>query len=164
MRPVFRETEPPKPSTKLSQELASALHKSHKSHKSQPSHSALPTPLSAIRATRAEAASRTAAAHSRQVVKFLTDLLDGVGPSKALGRDSKMLREILDHTARRVGQDLNHQPEVQAELLNTLGNVYIELGAYAKADAMIRQALAMQRKLMGGEHPEAAVSPKKGEQ
>ena len=112
----------------------------------------------AIRATRAEAASRTAAAQSRQVVKFLTDMLDGVGPSKALGRDTQMLREILDHTARRVGQDLNHQPEVQAELLNTLGNVYRELGDYPKADAMIREALALRKSVFGEKHPRVADS------
>ena len=112
----------------------------------------------AIRATRAEEASRTEAAKSQQVVRFLTDMLDGVGPSKALGRDTKMLREILDNTARRVGKDLNHQPEVQAELLNTLGNVYMELGVYAKANAMIRQALALRKSVFGEKHPRVADS------
>jgi serine/threonine protein kinase/tetratricopeptide (TPR) repeat protein len=249
MRRVIRETEPPKPSTKLSQELASAPHKSHTSHKSpsepesassgrisqvkeliprvrgdldwivmkclekdrgrryesasglardverhlndEPVTAAAPGTLyllgkfvrrhrvglamaaslvlllaagilastwQAVRATRAEQASRTQAAKSQQVVRFLTDMLDGVEPSKALGRDTKMLREILDHTARRVGQELNQQPEVQAELLNTLGNVYRELGEYAKADAMLRQALALRKSVFGEKDPRVADS------
>jgi hypothetical protein len=38
---------------------------------------------------------QTEATKSQQVAKFLTDMLDGVGPSKALGRDTTMLQEIL---------------------------------------------------------------------
>lgn len=44
-------------------------------------------------------------------------MLKGVRPSVALGRDTTMLREILDKTAERVGQDLQDQPEVEAETL-----------------------------------------------
>src|SRR5262249_2893192 len=39
-----------------------------------------------------------AAAKSKQVAHFLTAMLEGVGPSVAQGRDTKMLREILDKT------------------------------------------------------------------
>ncbi|HUJ44593.1 MAG TPA: protein kinase, partial [Opitutaceae bacterium] len=48
----------------------------------------------------------TEAAKSKQVDRFLTDMLQGVGPSVALGRDTKLLREILDKTVRRLGKDL----------------------------------------------------------
>ena len=89
---------------------------------------------------------------SQQVAQFLKDMLQGVGPSVALGRDTTMLREILDKTGERVGKDLKDQPEVEAELRSTIGNVYHELGQYAKAEAMHRQALALRRKLFGDEH------------
>jgi len=112
----------------------------------------------AVRATRAEAASRIEAAKSRQVAKFLTDMLDGVGPSRALGRDARMLREILDKTAGRVGKDLANQPEVEAELRNTLGNVYDELGDYDQAEAMLRRALALRKAVFGEKHPRVADS------
>jgi tetratricopeptide (TPR) repeat protein len=82
---------------------------------------------------------------SRQVAQFLTDMLRGVGPSVALGRDTTMLREILDKTAERVGQDLKTEPEVEAELRSTIGEVYAELGEYAKAESMFRRALAIRR-------------------
>jgi hypothetical protein len=55
-------------------------------------------------------------------------VLEGVGPSAALGRDTTMLREILDKTAKRVINDLHMQPEVEAELLTTMGIVYRDLG------------------------------------
>jgi tetratricopeptide (TPR) repeat protein len=85
-------------------------------------------------------------------------MLNGVEPSVALGRDTTMLREILDQTAERVGKDLTHQPAVEAELQNTLGTVYNALGDYAKAEAIHREALALRRKLLGNEHPDVATS------
>ena len=67
-------------------------------------------------------------------------------PSVALGRDTIMLREIVDKAASRVGRELKSQPLVGADLLNLLGGVYLELGEYGKAEAMAREALVMRRK------------------
>ena len=67
------------------------------------------------------------AAKSQQVAQFLKDMLQGVGPSKALGRDTTLLKEILDKTVVRVGKDLTNQPLVEAELRNTIGEVYLAL-------------------------------------
>ena len=46
---------------------------------------------------------RSEALKSQQVARFLKDMLESVQPSVALGRDSAMLRVILDKTAERVG-------------------------------------------------------------
>jgi hypothetical protein len=100
----------------------------------------------------------TEAGKSQQVAQFLTDMLQGVGPSVALGRDTKMLREILDKTVERLGKDLKDQPDVEAELRSTLGQVYSELGDYEKAGAMHGEALAMRRKMLGDEHLDVAAS------
>ncbi len=93
------------------------------------------------------------AAKSREVAQFLKDMLKGAEPSVALGRDTVMLREILDQTAKRVGRDLKGQPEVEAELRSTLGQVYMELGQYESAESMFRPALEIRQKLMGPNHP-----------
>jgi serine/threonine protein kinase/tetratricopeptide (TPR) repeat protein len=106
----------------------------------------------------AEQASRTDAATSRQVARFLTEMLDGVGPSVAMGRDTKMLHEILDRTAERIGKDLKNRPEVEAQLRNTLGTVYEELGDYSKAGDMLRQALALRKSVFGGKDRRVADS------
>jgi uncharacterized protein HemX len=109
----------------------------------------------------AEAAQKTAeteASKSRQVAQFLEDMLQGVSPSVALGRDTKLLREILDKTAERVGKDLKDQPEVEAELRQVIGNVQRALGEYEKAEAILRESLAIRRKLFGDEHLSVADS------
>ncbi len=74
----------------------------------------------------------------------MQDMLEGVGPSVALGRDTTLLREILDKTAKQLDQ-LTDQPQVQADLRNTIGEVYLALGDPPDAEAMQRQALALQR-------------------
>jgi len=126
---------------------------------------AIGSPIAALRINsarqRAEANERTAqteASKSRQVAQFLKDMLQGVGPSVALGRDAKMLREILDKTAERVGKDLTNQPEVEAELRSIIGNTYLELGDYPKAIEMHREALRLRQTRFGGTNEWVAAS------
>jgi len=108
------------------------------------------------RAVAAEQETRTEAAKSEQVAQFLKDMLQGVGPSVALGRDVMMLREILDQTAQRVSQDLHDQPLVEADLRQTLGQVYAEISEWPKAADMQREALALRKKFLGDDHPDVA--------
>ena len=92
----------------------------------------------AVRATRAERG-------QTELARFLKQMLMGVGPSVARGRDTTILREILEMTTARLGKDLEKQPEVEAELRNRIGSLYLELGDYDKAEEMARQALAIRR-------------------
>jgi tetratricopeptide (TPR) repeat protein len=119
----------------------------------------------AIRAKRAEhdqsrlrAAAQQEAAKSEQVAQFLKDMLKGVGPSVARGRDTRLLREILDQTAQRLDRELKGQPAVAADLLETLSAAYLDSGDYTNALEMSRQALALRQTLYGKEHPDVAAS------
>jgi serine/threonine protein kinase/tetratricopeptide (TPR) repeat protein len=94
-------------------------------------------------------AAQTEAARSQQVTRFLQDMLRGVAPSVALGRDTTLLREILDKTARRLETELTNQPLVQADLHHQLGNIYWELGQYEQSESMLRQALAIRTQTFG---------------
>jgi serine/threonine protein kinase/tetratricopeptide (TPR) repeat protein len=109
----------------------------------------------------AEVAARTAtteSAKSKAVARFLQDMLQGVAPEVALGRDTQMLQEILAHTAIRIGEAVAMPPEVEAELRNTMGLVYADLGRYANAEAMHRRALILRRGVFGAEHVDVAGS------
>lgn len=101
--------------------------------------------------TQAEAA-RLEAMKSGQVARFLQEMLRGAGPQVALGRDTKLLREILDNTANRVYSELSSQPDVQAEVCATLGNVYNQLGQYQAAEKPLQKALELRRQIFGPEH------------
>ncbi len=108
------------------------------------------------RAAAAEQSALTEAAKSRQVAVFLKDMLNGVGPSVALGRDRTMLREILDRTAARVGEDLSDQPAVQVELRLVLADIYHSLTLYPEMEAMGREGLRVARETFGDEHATVA--------
>jgi tetratricopeptide (TPR) repeat protein len=92
------------------------------------------------------------ATKSQVVAQFLKDMVKGAEPSIALGRDTTLLKEILDQTAERIGRDLMDQPEVEAELCNTLGEIYQELGQYGAAERMLRRALELRLALSGEEN------------
>jgi serine/threonine protein kinase/Tfp pilus assembly protein PilF len=98
------------------------------------------------------------AAKSSQVTRFLQDMLNGVGPSAANGRDTALLREIVDRTAERVTTELANQPAVEASLRSTLGRVYEDLGLYPQAADMFRHELTIRRDLMMADSSEAAVA------
>src|SRR5439155_26033159 len=100
----------------------------------------------------------SASVKSHRVTKFLEDMLNGVGPSVARGRDTAMLREILDETAERVGKGMTNQPEVEAELCNIIASLYGEIGSAPKGEEMARRALAIRREKFGADGLELAES------
>ncbi len=103
-----------------------------------------------------EQKARSEADRSAQVARFMKDMLQGVGPSVAAGRDTTLLEEILDKTVARLGTGLTNQPAVEAELRETIGYVYWELGEHAKAESMYRRSLELLRRLRGHQHPAVA--------
>ena len=92
---------------------------------------------------------RREAARSAQIAAFLKSMLGGVAPSVAVGRDTKMLAEILDHTSERVGQELRGQPEVEAEIRSVLANTYGDMGDYAKAERHQMRAVELLERARG---------------
>jgi tetratricopeptide (TPR) repeat protein len=86
-----------------------------------------------------------AAVKATQVSSFLSGMLAGVGPQVAQGRDTKLLRDILDKTAARVGAELADQPEVEAALRLPLGDTYRQLGEYDAAQKELDRALELQK-------------------
>jgi serine/threonine protein kinase/tetratricopeptide (TPR) repeat protein len=98
------------------------------------------------------------AARSDQTARFLKEMLRSVGPKVALGRDTTLLKEILDNTAAQVGKDLKDQPEVQADLLFTIGGTYLQLSELEKAEAVEREALRLRKACFGATNRLVAAS------
>jgi len=86
------------------------------------------TSIGLVRARQAEREAVSEASKSDQVARFLTDMLAGVGPSAARGRDTEMLEEILQETHTTIGVELADQPEVEGEIRSHLGLTYYDLG------------------------------------
>ncbi|MBE7503045.1 MAG: serine/threonine protein kinase [Verrucomicrobiales bacterium] len=112
----------------------------------------------AFRATHAERLARTEAAKKDEVARFLKEMLRGIEPSVARGRDTTLLREILERSVERVRSELREQPEVEAELLSTFGRVYWELGEYERAENLWRETLAVVKGLFPQGAPAVATA------
>jgi serine/threonine protein kinase/tetratricopeptide (TPR) repeat protein len=82
---------------------------------------------------------------SQQVTQFLEEMLRGVGPAVALGRNTAMLREILDNAATRIRRDLAAQPASRIQLQTVIGQVYHQLGDFTQAEVNLREAAALCR-------------------
>jgi tetratricopeptide (TPR) repeat protein len=110
------------------------------------------------RAELSEGTARTEAFKSAEVSRFLQEMLLSAQPSVARGRDTQLLREMVDNTAERLSRELVDQPEVAADLRSTLGGVYDALGLYPRAESMFRDALDTRKRLFGERHAKVAES------
>jgi TPR repeat protein/tRNA A-37 threonylcarbamoyl transferase component Bud32/type II secretory pathway pseudopilin PulG len=92
------------------------------------------------------------------VSTFLEDMLQGVTPEQAKGRDTKLMLELLDKATARVDQELKDQPLLQAKMQDTLGNVYCKLRQYPKAEPLLRGALETRERILGKEDTNTLTS------
>ncbi len=97
-----------------------------------------------VRAERASRVARQEASKATEVSRFLGEMLGGVGPHVAQGRDTQMLRAILDETTERIGKELADQPEVAATLRLQLAKTYRQLGEYEAAQQQIDRVRELQ--------------------
>ena len=97
---------------------------------------------------------RIAQAKAERINKFLQDALGAPNPTKE-GREVKVI-EVLEKAASRAATELADQPEVLAEVQQTIGVTYFNLELYDKAEPLLRSALAIFQRLFGESHPKTA--------
>jgi len=98
----------------------------------------------------------TEAARSKEVTEFLKKMLVGIDPSVALGRDTTVLREILDKTVEHMRRELTNQPAIEADLKVIIGGVYEALHLWDKAELPLRSALTFYRESPPGAEKKTA--------
>jgi len=104
----------------------------------------------------AEKEARSAAHTAEQISLFLQGMLSSIDPSVAQGRDTTLLRQLLEETSERVDKELAAEPQVQAAIRRTLGETYTSLGLLEQAETQLRAALATQREVLPNPHAETA--------
>jgi serine/threonine protein kinase/tetratricopeptide (TPR) repeat protein len=85
---------------------------------------------------------------AQQVSAFLVDVFSEADPFKAQGHEATA-RELLDRGAARIGGNASLQPEVRAQLLESIGLAYRRKGDSDRAIPLFEQAVAIRR----SEHP-----------
>jgi tetratricopeptide (TPR) repeat protein len=99
---------------------------------------------------RAEAEARKA----ERINAFLQEMLSSAAPGRE-GRDVRV-KEVLDAAAARIGGRLEDEPEVAADVRETMGSVYLDLGLNDEAEPLLRAALELRREHLGAAHPDTA--------
>ncbi len=94
---------------------------------------------------------------AKQTTDFMVGLFEVSDPSEALG-NKITAREILDRGADRIKQQLTTQPAIQANLMETIGNVYRSLGLYVEAGNLLTAALQKRQGLFGNENADVALT------
>jgi serine/threonine-protein kinase len=111
---------------------------------------------------------QTEANKARQVARFLTEMFQAPDPLGLEGvplfaprpeeRLAQAAQPILDRGAESVRHGLQEQPEVRAELMDTIGRVYCTLGLPDRAEPLLEEALTLRRRLLPADAPEVADS------
>jgi non-specific serine/threonine protein kinase/serine/threonine-protein kinase len=91
---------------------------------------------------------RREAIRANTINTFLTETISEARPDRAQGREVTV-REMVDRMAGRIEEDFAEQPEVEAELAMTIGNLYTHLGQHEDAEQQLRRAHALFEELAG---------------
>jgi tetratricopeptide (TPR) repeat protein len=102
--------------------------------------------------------SRREAAKANAIAAFFSEMLEGVGPMVAAGRDTQLLREILDSTSEQLPTRLKGDPQVQGILRRTISGVYRDLGEMQTAHSMAEESLRLLEGSMPPDSIEVATA------
>jgi serine/threonine protein kinase len=92
-----------------------------------------------------------------RVTKFMTGMFKVSNPSEARG-NAVTAREILDKSAKEIDTGLRKDPELQAQLMETMAQTYSGLGLYGRAQDLVEHARAIQSSLFGERNRETLAS------
>lgn len=95
-------------------------------------------------ATQQREVARSETATATRTEDFLVSVFKNADPIENQG-NTITARSLLDRAARQINDGLAHEPAAQAELLTAMGQTYAGLGLFPQADALLTEAIGVQR-------------------
>ena len=92
-----------------------------------------------------------------RVTKFMTGMFKVSNPSEARG-NAVTAREILDKSSKDIDTGLRKDPELQAQLMETMAQTYAGLGLYGRAQDLVEHARPIQSSMFGERSRETLAS------
>jgi non-specific serine/threonine protein kinase/serine/threonine-protein kinase len=94
---------------------------------------------------------------AQRVIDFMQQIFKVSDPGESRG-NSITARELLDKASTEIDSGLTHDPELRAQMMQTIGNTYFGLGLYKQSESLTRRALELGKQVLGSNHPETLES------
>lgn len=107
-----------------------------------------------FRITQEKEIAQSEAKKAQEITEFLKDIFQSSNPDQAQG-ETITAKQLLMNGAEKIS-GITDQPEIKAELLETLGDINYSLSLYEEADVLFKEALLIKRNIYGEFHPSTA--------
>jgi eukaryotic-like serine/threonine-protein kinase len=88
-----------------------------------------------------------------RVAGFMTEIFNVANPGETVG-NTVTAREILDKAAKNIQSELSGDPQLQAQMMETMGAAYQNLGLYARAQSLFEASVRVGSIAMGAQNPQ----------
>ena len=95
--------------------------------------------------------------HANRITQFMTNMFRVSDPGQARG-NKITVREVLDKASKNIDAGLAKDPEVQAQMMHVMGDVYEGLGLFPDAESLLRRAIEIRSRVLGSNHPDTLQS------
>jgi serine/threonine protein kinase/tetratricopeptide (TPR) repeat protein len=102
---------------------------------------------------------RTARERDRanRITDFMTRMFRVSDPGEARG-NSITAREVLDKASKEIDTGLAQDPEMQAQMMHVMGDVYDNLGLYSRAMSLEQRTVEIRKRVLGPDNPDTLKS------
>jgi eukaryotic-like serine/threonine-protein kinase len=94
---------------------------------------------------------------ANRITDFMTGMFKVSDPSEARG-NAVTAREILDKASNEIETGLGKDPELQAKMMDLIGNIYANLGLYSRSASLLTRTIEIRRRVLGPKNPETLAS------
>ncbi len=94
---------------------------------------------------------------ANRVTEFMTGMFRISDPSQSRGNDIRA-REILDKASTQIDTGLVKDPELQAQMMMVMSDVYGSLGLYPQAESLVRRAIDIRKRVLGADKQDTLKS------
>lgn len=84
---------------------------------------------------------------SKQMVKILSDMISAAGPSVSQGRDTGLMKDLLEATTRRIDEELDQEPEIELEIRRLLAKAYGDIGEFQLSHKLYQRVVVLEEQL-----------------
>ena len=87
-----------------------------------------------------------------RITQFMTGMFKVSDPNQARG-NTVTAREILDKSSKEIETGLAKDPELQAQMMDVMADVYGNLGLFGDAHGLLERAVEIRRRVLGANDP-----------